>query len=118
MTADGATLLAWDGESKAYLYPLDGGTPKPLPFLNRDNGVPGFSADGRSLYVTKRGEKPLTVWRVDLASGRFERWRELSYIDPAGVTSVYGVRITPDGKSLAYGVFRTMADLYVAEGLK
>jgi sugar lactone lactonase YvrE len=118
LTVDGTTLLAWDEESKAFLYPLGGGAPKPLPFLTRDYNALSFSADGRSLYVTRRSEGPFKVWRVDLANGRVELWRELPYVDPAGSVTVRVEGITPDGKSLAYVVFRTLSELYLAEGLK
>jgi Tol biopolymer transport system component len=118
LTVDGTTLLAWDEESKAFLYPMGGGTPKPLPFLTRDYNAINFSADGRALYVTRQSESPSKVWRVDLASGRVELWRELLYIEPAGLTTVRVEGITPDGKSLAYVVFRTLSDLYLADGLK
>ena len=118
LTVDGAALLAWDEEAKAFLYPLSRGAPKPLPFLTRAYNAIRFSADGRSLYVTRRGERPAKVWRVDLASGHVELWRELPYIDPAGITGVRVEGITPDGKSLAYVVFRTLSELYLADGLK
>jgi len=119
LTVDGTTLLAWDEESKAFLYPLGDGAPKPLPFLTRDYNTISFSADGRSLYATRRGgERPAKVWRVDLANGRVELWRELPYVDPAGITSVRVEGITPDGKSLAYVVFRSLSELYVGEGLR
>jgi eukaryotic-like serine/threonine-protein kinase len=115
---DGTTLLALDSEANAFLYSLDGGTPKPLPFLTSDHNLLNFSEDGRSVYVTRRGERPPRVWRVDLANGRIELWRELPHIDPTGNMFVNGVRITPDGKSLAYAVFRSVSELYLAEGLK
>ena len=118
LTLDGTTLLARDEESKAFLYPLGGGAPKPLPFLTREYNAIRFSADGRSLYVTRRRERPAKVWRVDLASGRVELWRELPYVDPAGIMGVRVEGITPDGKSLAYVVFRTLSELYLVEGLQ
>jgi eukaryotic-like serine/threonine-protein kinase len=118
LTVDGTTLLAWDEESNAFLYPLSGGTPKPLPFLTREYNAITFSSDGRSLYVTRRNEMPPKVWRVDLANGRIVLWRELPFIDPAGTTSVIIERITPDGKWMAYSVFRSLTELYLAEGLK
>jgi sugar lactone lactonase YvrE len=115
---DGTTLLAWDEESKAFLYPVGGGTSKPLPFLTRDYNAINFSADGRSLYVTRRSETPPKVWRVDLANGHIVLWRELPFIDPAGSTSVIIEGITPDGKSLVYSLFRGLSELYLAEGPK
>jgi hypothetical protein len=80
LTADGATPLALDSESKAWLFPLNGGAPKLPPFHTPDYIPMSFSADGRSLYARKGGE--LKIWRVDLATGRIEIGRELRYTDP------------------------------------
>jgi eukaryotic-like serine/threonine-protein kinase len=118
LTADGTTLLAFDAKRKAFLYPLDGGPPRPVPFLSQDYNALSFSADGRSLYVTKPSEHPPKVSRLDLATGRIQNWRELLYIDPTGSTTVSNLQITPDGKSLAYIVARAMSELCLVEGLK
>jgi Tol biopolymer transport system component len=118
LTSDGATLLAWDEASKAFLYSVSGGEPKLLPFLTRAYNEITFSADGRFLYATRMGETPPKVWRVDLANGRIVPWRELPFIDSAGFTRVLIEGITPDGRSLVYSLFRSLSELYLAEGLK
>jgi hypothetical protein len=118
LTHDGSTLLVRDSESKAWLYSLEGGAPKPLPFLNPADIVLTFSADGRFLYVTKGGEVPRQIRRVTLADGRFELWRETPAVDSAGLRGLNSVQITPDGESIAYAGFRTVSELYMAEGLK
>jgi DNA-binding winged helix-turn-helix (wHTH) protein/Tol biopolymer transport system component len=118
LTADGASLLVFDSELKAFLYPLDGGVPKPLPFLTREYNPLGFTADGRGLYALKRGQRPPNVWRLDLATGRSEMWREIPVTDPAGLIQTSAIQITPDGKSLAYLVARSLSELYLVEGLK
>jgi len=38
--------------------------------------------------------------------------------DSAGVTSLYNVRMTADGKSYAYSVARELSDLYLLEGVR
>ena len=38
--------------------------------------------------------------------------------DPAGVTIIYPVLVTPDGKTFVYGFRRILSGLYMAEGLK
>jgi hypothetical protein len=118
LTTDGTTLLARDSESKAYLLLLDGGAPKPLPFLTQDYTPMRFTADGRSLYALKQHENPPKIWRIDLGTGRSEIERELPYLDPAGFTSIAGIQITPDGKSLAYTFRRVLSELYLVEGLR
>ncbi len=118
LTADGDTLLVHDSQSNAFLYTIGGGTPKRLPFLTPEDQALSFSADGRSLYVSKRGERPPKVWRVELGTGRIEIWREVPFIDAAGFMSITSLQITPDGKSLAYSVTRVLSALYLVAGLK
>jgi hypothetical protein len=38
--------------------------------------------------------------------------------DPAGLANIGPILITPDGKTYVYGSHRTLADLYLVEGLK
>jgi hypothetical protein len=58
------------------------------------------------------------VRQVDLGTGHIQIWREVPFVDPAGVTSIGSLRITPDGQSLAYTVTRVLSALYLVEGLK
>jgi hypothetical protein len=58
------------------------------------------------------------VYRVTLATGARELWRELAPNDLAGVYRISPVLVTPNGDAWAYNAMRTMADLYVAEGLR
>jgi len=38
--------------------------------------------------------------------------------DPAGVTSIYRVRLSADGKTYAYSYVRGMSDLFQVEGVR
>jgi len=38
--------------------------------------------------------------------------------DPAGVVRIGPIRMTTDAKTYVYGYHRTLADLYLAEGLR
>ena len=78
-----------------------------------------WSADGRSLFLTRPGELPARVQLLDLATGKKRPWKELMPADRVGVVRVYSVFVTPDGKSVAYDVARILtSDLYLASGLK
>jgi hypothetical protein len=59
---------------------------------------------------------PARVWRLDLATGR-ELVHELAPPDPAGVTSIETILLTPDGGSYAYSYSPNLSELYVFEGL-
>jgi hypothetical protein len=38
--------------------------------------------------------------------------------DAAGIDTISGVMMTPDGKAYVYSYVRTLCDLYLVEGLK
>ena len=60
-----------------------------------------------------RGE----VYRVDIRTGRQERWKNILPHDPAGIMVRVSFCVTPDGRSSAYTRHRALTNLYVADGL-
>jgi hypothetical protein len=118
LSSDGRAVMAVGPDRKAYLYPLEGGEPISPPGVTSEEGVIAWSADARSVYVGRRGERPLKVSRVELATGKKEVVGELMPLDAAGVTGVGGVCLLPDGKSWVFGYSRVLSDLHVVEGLK
>ena len=77
-----------------------------------------WSADGKSLYIYRPGEFPAKVNRLDLATGKRTPWRSLAPADPAGVSQIGPIIMTPDASSYIYGYHRTLSDLYLVVGLK
>jgi hypothetical protein len=71
---------------------------------------------GHNVY--KRAELPAKVYRVDLATGRKEFWKEFMPADPAGVNNLAPILRTPDGKSYVYSYRRELSELYLVDGLK
>ena len=113
---DGKSVLT-TSEKGWQLYPVGGGSPRPVPFPTP--GVPlQWSADGRTLFVRDAAISPVVpVYRQDVASGRRTPWRTIAVGDPAGVDELDPVVITPDGQSYCYTYTRTLAQLQVASGL-
>jgi len=107
-----------DVESK--IYPVAGGEPRPIAGLEANEFPIRWSGDGRSLYVRSSffREVPAKVYRVDLATGRRELWKELGPSDLAGVTSITSIALTPDARSYVYTYQSRLANLYLVEGLK
>ena len=58
------------------------------------------------------------VYRVEIATGRRELWKEFSLPDPTGVTGIGCAAITPDGKTFVFTYSQQLSDLYLVEGLK
>ena len=118
LSADGRHVVSVGPDQRFYLYPVDGGEPAPIPGLVKGD-VPGqWTRDGRSLFVRRRGDIPQRIMKLDVATGRKELWKELMPPDPAGIWTVSPVVITPDEKYYAYGFARSLADLYVVDGLR
>lgn len=77
-----------------------------------------WTADGRSLFVgTERGLLA-RVFRLDLATGRHELWKEFTPGDPAGITDLSPAAISADGNTVLVSYGHNLSDVYVAEGLK
>jgi len=118
ISPDRDLVAAVGPDQKGYLYPIAGGDPRPIPGLATGEEPIEWTADGHSLYIYRPGELPAKVYRLDLATGARTLWRQLMPSDPAGVERIGPIRMTPDGKTYVYGYHRTLADLYLVEGLK
>jgi serine/threonine protein kinase len=119
VSPDGTRVAGMSPDEMAVLYFMDGS----LSFLAIAGVEKGeipirWSADGAAIYVYRPTALPAQVWRIDLAAGRRELWKEFRPIDPAGVYRIAPVCMTPDASAYAYNALRNLSDLYVAENLR
>ena len=106
-----------DGEGGS-LFPTDGSLrPREVPGFEPGDVVIRWSGDGKALFVFKRNELPARVDRLEIATGERTPWLELMPADPAGVTRISSVQMTPDGRTYAYNVARQLSDLYLVRGV-
>ncbi len=118
VSPDGQMVAAIGPDLKGYLYPTSGNAePRLIPGLESGDLPTNWSQDGHGLFVYQTGEVPAKVYRVDLADGKRTLWKQLVPGDPAGVATIGPILVTPDGKTFVYGFHRTLADLYLVEGL-
>ena len=61
---------------------------------------------------------PAKIWKFEIATRRRELLREIAPADLAGVTSIEQVLLTPDARTLVYGYYHNLSDLYVVSNLK
>jgi len=118
VSPDGSFVTALGVDGNPWLFPLSGGEPKPMPGIQVNERVAGFTADGKSVFAYNTAGLPCTVTRIDVATGKRTLWKQIVPADAAGVDAVGGVHITPDAKSFVYSYPRVLSDLYVVEGLK
>jgi eukaryotic-like serine/threonine-protein kinase len=99
------------------MFPATGGEPHPIAGADKNDSIIQWTPDGKSLYVADFGN-PAKVFKLNLATGKREPWKDLTPSDPAGVGGIAPIHITPDGKSYVYSLYRDLCDLYLVKGLK
>jgi Tol biopolymer transport system component len=115
MTPDGTRVLGRAPDRRFYFYPVAGGAPEPVPILQGGDVPVRFSSDGTSLYVATFGRVPALLYKVDLATGKRELWREAMPPDPSGLINVGPIFVTPDGRTTVYSYSRLLCDLFVLD---
>lgn len=120
VSPDGQFLLARDQAEKKALavYPLNGGEARPIPGLEDEDRVIRWALDGRSLYVYRPRERPLKLFKLNLATGQKEPGKEIMPVDLAGIRGPINVLMTPDGRGYIYAFTRYLSDLYLVKGLQ
>jgi eukaryotic-like serine/threonine-protein kinase len=93
--------------------------PKPIAAAKPGDRPIQWSDDGRFLYLFRRSKdnSPAVVNRIEVATGRVVKTKELSLHDPVGAW-IGLVRMTPDGQSYCYSYSQTLSDVYILDGLK
>jgi Tol biopolymer transport system component len=132
-----AMAISPDGKSVAGfaehgigVVPADGAVSMRVIALSPDLGLAPlqWSADGKWIYLQgeeadeKSGTEFLTFSRLDLATGRYERWKRVAPPDMAGFIG-YGTRpvgsgyaLTPDGRYYAYTYYTDENRLSLVQG--
>jgi Tol biopolymer transport system component len=118
VSPDGKWVATVGPSEEVWLYPLEGGEPRAAFAVERDEAPIRWGSDGRFIFTAERGEPPGKIFKVELANGHRELWREVMPADAAGVRSIGRILITPDGASYAYTYSRLLSELYLVDGLK
>ena len=119
ISADGTQIAAIGGKPSGISIWSDTGVHQQhVPGSSSDDRPVAFSADGKSLWLFRRGEVPAHIDRLDIASGERRPWKELIPPEIAGVYSIIELTITPDGQSYFYSYTRLLSQLYLVRGLK
>src|SRR5439155_25319236 len=104
VSADGRFVLAQAAQGDAALYPTAGGPPQPIPALGRDLVPIGWSDMPDVLYAWPAGrQRQIDAYRLDIVSGRRERWRTVGSSDPTGAPMILTMAVAPDGSRYVYG---------------
>ena len=88
------------------------GKVRPAPLLQGDQPA-DWDQDGSHVFVVRKGDAEATIYRVDVASGKREVWKQIRPADPAGILSLRGFFVTPSGNAYTYSAGRALSSLYV-----
>ena len=115
---DGRTVAGMTKDETIALYPIGNGNPIAVNGTEKGEVPIQWSADGASLFVYRPTAMPAQVYKINLATGVRELWKQFTPIDPAGVYKIAPICMTHDATAYAYDAQRIVSDLYVAEGLR
>ena len=118
ISPDGQLVVGIGPDQKGYFYPTAGGDSRVVSGMEPGDLPISWNQDGRSIYFYRTGEVPAKVYRLELATGKKTIWKQIVPVDSTGVSTIGPIMVTPDGKTYVYGFHRTLADLYLVEGLK
>jgi Tol biopolymer transport system component len=120
LSLDGKRAAVIGPEGKWAVWPLDGGDLRPIPGLDSKYYVTGWTPDGTSLYALSghSNDRTATVYRVNVTTGKMERWKTFGEGSKVGVTGIGGPRFSDDGKAYAYVYSQALSVAYVVRGLR
>ena len=123
---DGRHFLAQRGDAgarvqasntKAEMYSVDGGEPRPVPGLTVDDVVVRFAMDGRSVIVTQT-TLPARVEKLNLDTGRRELMYQIAPPRTAGIVGVSSLTVADDPAVYAYSLYQFLSRLFIVQGAR
>jgi hypothetical protein len=96
---------------------LDGGASRPFTALESLDTPIGWSADNQAIFTSQRS-LPIKIFKINLATGRRELWKELMHTNPAGLLYINAPSLTADASSYGYTYFRVLLQVYLIENVK
>ena len=123
ISPDGKSVAVRAPDGKRGIWPIDGGGFRPIPGVESNLSIIGWTADGESLYVVPsrrvgRALKSIPVSRVNIQTGKIEQWKTFGDETGAGVSTIVAPHLSSDGNGYAYLYVRTLSEAYVVSGLK
>ncbi|MGN6591290.1 MAG: protein kinase domain-containing protein [Terriglobales bacterium] len=120
LTPDGGSLLACpEGSTRFAAYPLDGGSPRMLPWLPAGYTPLSFSTDGRSLYASRTQHSMRDeVYRLSVSGSTPQRLVSTAEMGEAGVVLRRVTSISADGSRYTIFVAQDLSALYVAKQVR
>ncbi len=120
LTPDGSALAVVNEATFTWtLMPIAGGPGTPIRGLKEGEIPVRWAEDGKHLFLRVTKQFPVTIMRLDPATGRREPVVETKPVDMTGVKPwPRGVLMSADGEIYAYSYLRALSELYLVEGVR
>jgi hypothetical protein len=115
---DGRRFFALDRENRVIVHDLEDGAQRESHTLGDDEEPIRWCADDRAIFVWRRGDVPLHIERLDVATGARTPWREFAPAERTGVVCSRAAFLTPDGEQCAYTYAHLISELFLARGVQ
>jgi eukaryotic-like serine/threonine-protein kinase len=117
ISPDGKLIAGNIASVGGWLYPMEGGPPRPIPGLQADESF-AWSSDPRFMYVYQWKHSPIKVYRLNVLTGQRQLFREMTPPDVAGLQNISQIHFSSDGRAYVYSYARLLSELYLVKGLK
>lgn len=115
---DGQRIFAFENGIWV-VRPVQGGDTKPMRGVEGHENPIAWGADGQHVFVQATTATGLTIYKVDVESGKRELWQTISPKDQVGLQPMaVPSAITPDGRWIAFNYRTHVEQLYRSDNLK
>ncbi len=118
VSPDGQYVLRANEDAVVAVYPIAGGTPRPIPNLESGFVPLQWTEDNSAVYGYRPGQIPTPVYKVNLVTGQKIVIQELQPETTVGVVSIAPVVVNRDGSRSAYSYYQVFSVLYLISGLR
>jgi len=119
VSPDGRSTVVSGPDGKVGIWSLESGDFHPIPGLDSNYLVIGWTEDSESVYaVSRQRVKTAQIYRVNLQTGKMEPWKTLGEEAGTGVVAIGNPQLSSDGTAYAYVYSRILSEAYLVTGLK
>jgi hypothetical protein len=118
VSPDGRRFVARTQAGKYLLCDMNGGSPRELSGITRDERIVQWLSSGDTLIVSPPADLGVVTYEFDIESGRRKPWKQFVPSDKIALMGIGTFYLTRDGSRYILAPERTFSSLFIASGLK
>jgi serine/threonine protein kinase/Tol biopolymer transport system component len=118
VSPDGRHFVARTRAGKYLVYDLNGGSPRELSGITRDEQIVQWMSSGDTLILSQPADLRVVTSEFDIETGKKKPWKQFVPSDPIALMGIEPFYLTPDGSRYILCDVRTFSALFIASGLK